>query len=188
MAFPRAWVDAAAGTTATDAEGLKTYWLERLAPPARHAARPLRDRRALEVDGLLDADEAARRITADARYLARLAGEGTLPALRVDGEARYDPVLTELVAAEDDPARVAARRAAVADWSRYEYADGLDEGRTPPPSSTRPAPAPAVAVAPRAWHLPAELVQAAEAEEPAADGAGPGLAEAEGYETVDEDD
>lgn len=188
MAFPRAWVDAASGASAADADGLATYWRERLAPPPPEATRPLKDRAALEAETLLEADDAARRIAADERYLRRLAQEGVLPALRVDGGVRFDAGLTDLVAAEAqaDASRLASRRDQVAQWTRFEYASGLDAGAAPPPSTTRPAAAPTVAAAPRAWHLPTDLGE--DLPEPTPQHEREGLAAAEGFETVDEDD
>lgn len=183
MAFPRAWVDAAAGTTAADAGGLKTYWLGRLAPPSLEATRPLKDRETLGAEALLEQSEAARRVAADAVYLRRLAGEGMLPGLRVDGDVLFDADLTDLVAAEAgaDPTRLASRRAAVAAWNRYEYGTGVDEGAPAPAATTRPADPPTVASAPRAYHLPDDLLADDEPE------AREHLAESEGFETIDED-
>jgi len=96
--LPRAWVDAACGQEATDEGAVRRYWLERLAPPRRAAGRPLRDRSKLETESLLTTAEAARRVFADEVRLERLAAEGALPALRLDGDTRYDETLVDLLA------------------------------------------------------------------------------------------
>lgn len=210
--LPRAWVDAACGREATDEEAVRRYWLERLAPPSREAARPLKDRTHLEAEALLTAGEVAPRVFADEARLARLAGDGTLPALRVDGATRYDAALVDLVAEAPETQGAETRRALVLAWARYEYATDLDRGAAPPPTATKAAPKEVTAAAPRAWRLPDDLredladlppleagTEAAEAppaaEEPAetADAStdestdGSRLIRADGFETVDED-
>ncbi|MFV1959768.1 MAG: hypothetical protein ACC662_10195 [Planctomycetota bacterium] len=196
MVLPRDWVEAEAGIAPLDAEALRGYWLSRLAPPAPGAARPRRDRRHLPCDEVLSAKEAARRVTADPLPLEALDAEGVLPPLRVDGQTAYDAELVALVAREDEDPEVApradARRAAVKTWARYEYVTDLDEGRAPPPATTRADPAEAIAAAPRAWHIPEDLAalpaeettgpSVPSAEEP------PHLIEADGFETVDEEE
>ena len=91
--------------------------------------------------------------------LDRLATDGTLPALRVDGETRYDEVLVELVAEAPETQGAQTRRAMVLDWTRYEYATDLDQGAAPPPTATKPAPKEATAAAPHAWRMPDDLAE-----------------------------
>jgi hypothetical protein len=207
-ALPRAWVDAETGASAADPDGLLRYWLERTAPPPPEARRTLRDRSRLPVDPLLAAGEAARRVYADPVRLERLDADGTLPALRVDGESHYDPALTDLVAAGDaEEGPAAARREEVQAWARFEYATDLDAGASPPPTQTRPIPDEVAATAPRAWSIPEDVAAMdgldAEAlpettgpeavESPETEGApepepdGSRLIRTEGFETEDED-
>jgi hypothetical protein len=192
LGLPVAWVEAEAGRSAQDAEALARYWLERLAPASGSARRPARDLTALGNAALLAPAEAAAALFADDAALARLEGDGTLPPLRVDGTVRHDARLAERVAAEDgDPeaARMAAeRRAEVERLARFEYVTDLDAGATAAGGGDRPAPARAVAVAPRAWTLPADLERAhGDGEAAAGDGPAPRLIEAPGYEVESED-
>ncbi len=125
IGLPKPWVDAAAGLTATDEDSMRTYWLARLEPPSPDAHRASRGRSALGDVELLDGDEAAKRVFADAAGLRRLAMDGRLPPIRVDGRPRYDALLTDLVAYEksdEDAARAAGvRRTQVIEWARFEY-------------------------------------------------------------------
>src|SRR5262245_28874804 len=86
LGLPAPWVRAAAGLAPVDEESTRRYWLERLAPPSPSAWRPARPRDRLPATDLLAPAEAARRIFADVARLARMDADGTLPALRVDGE------------------------------------------------------------------------------------------------------
>lgn len=157
----------------------------------------MRDRARLPASGLLGARDAAHRILADEARLRRMDADGTLPALSLDGERRYDEDLVSLLAREgldDEAARTTdARREEVRDWARFEYVTDLDAGATAPPTQARAAPAEAVAVAPHAWHLPEEIA-AVEGPPPDEDtqttdtpGEGARLIRAEGFEVEDED-
>jgi hypothetical protein len=195
---PRAWVDAETGRVPTDAEAIRRYWLERLAPPSPEAQRAQEDRERLPADRLLDPEAAAREVYADRVRLRRLAEDGTLPALLVDGEVAYDAQLVELAAGAGDGSAsdLAARREEVARWSRLAYVTGLHAGAAPPPAIAKPAPRESTAVAPHAWRLPDDL-GAEDAPEPDGDAEreaaetdtpeGRRLLEADGFETVDED-
>lgn len=189
--LPRAWVDAQAGRTAVDAEALRHYWIERLAPPSAHAARARRPRAALAARALLGAAEAARRLCATEAALGRLGREGALPALKVDGTLCYDAALVEALAeaAAVPPeagalARAAARAEEVRALAAYEYrseapptAPPAGEERADAPGPAPPAPAPA------AWSIPADLYAGDGPAPPA-----PRLIEADGFETVVEDE
>jgi hypothetical protein len=204
--LPRAWVDAACGKEAVDEEAVRRYWLGRLAPAAREAGRPQKDRSHLEAEALLTPSEAARRVFADEARLVRLAADGTLPALRVDGETRYDLTLADLVADAPETQGAETRRAMVLDWTRYEYATDLDRGAAPPPTATTAAPKEATDVAPHAWRMPDDLKEdladlppleagsnieetaTEEGTEPSEEKPdGSRLIRADGFETVDED-
>jgi hypothetical protein len=191
LGLPVPWVEAEAGRSPEDPDALARYWLERLAPPAPEARRPVRDRASLAGLDLLTPSEAAARVCADPAALARMGSEGTLPALRVDGESRFDAALVALVAAEDGTPEAAAaadlRRSAVARLARFEYATGLSQGARPPATARREAPPAAAAVAPRAWTLPEDLVgPPAPPAGPPAEGPGR-LIEAAGFEVAEED-
>ncbi len=191
-ALPRAWVDAETGRTPTDADGLRRYWLERLAPPSPEAQRAQEDRERLPSERLLGESEAARSLFADAARLRRMAKEGSLPPLLVDGRVTYDGDLVQLAA---EGASLEARRAEVAAWGRFAYVTGLHAGAEPPPAIAKPAPAEAVAVAPHAWRIPKDVaeihapeIQALPASTPEEDPPAKGrLLEADGFETIDED-
>lgn len=199
-ALPRAWVDAETGLSPSDPEALLRFWRERLAPPAPHARRALRDVTQLTTRRLLSVEEASRGLHADAARIRRLDAEGVLPGLRVDGETRYDEALVALVAAGDE-AGAEARRQDVADQARFEYVTDLTGGAAPPATQAPPAPAAAVAAAPRAWHLPEDIaaIESAPEEDPAEAESvesepvtsepvtGSRLIRTEGFETVDED-
>ena len=192
--LPRAWVDAAGGRSGSDPDALLGYWRERLAPPSAHARRALRDLARLEISPLLTAEEAGRRLYADAARIRRLGAEGVLPGLTVDGEVRFDEVLVDLIT-QGDEAGAAARRLEIADAARFEYATQLADGAAPPPTEAPPAPAEAVAAAPRAWHLPDDIAaigsppaQEEKAEPSEAPPDGSRLIRTEGFETVDEED
>lgn len=162
--LPRAWVDAAAGASAADAEALRASWLERLAPPSFAARRSLCPRTRLPAGRLLDADAAGRALACDRARLERLAAEGTLPVLRVDGEPCFDADLVEALADEAGgapaaAARAAARRALVTEWSTFEYASEPAAPPAPPPARG----------APQAYEVPRDL------------------ARADGFETVDDE-
>lgn len=186
VGLPAPWVEAEAGLSPSDPGALCLYWLERLAPPSREARRPLRARGRLPVEDLLEPDEAARRICASAAALRRLDEAGTLPSLRLDGEPRYDALLTDLVACEDESTdaglRAEARRAELLAWSRYEYATEPDAPATP---AALPAQDEAREAVPAAYEIPADLGLDEIEGEPQA---GPStLIEADGFETIDED-
>ncbi|MDJ0521133.1 MAG: hypothetical protein QNJ90_03565 [Planctomycetota bacterium] len=192
LALPAPWVDAEAGVSDADPIALSTYWLARLAPPSANARRPRRSRESLEAAELLTPAEAARRLCATDAALARLDSDGTVPSLRVDDEVRYDAVLVDLVAREDEGEDVVAeaqeRRTAVRAWARFEY--GADETLPPPVARPRPAapapePTPLDEDAPKAFEIPTDLGldDIGELDEPP----GPGLMEIDGFETVDED-
>ncbi len=191
LRFPRNWVDARVGTEPADADALAAYWLERLAPAEPDAARPSRDRRGLPAPALLDVAETCRRLTADEAFLRRLDAEGELPGLLVDGRLCYDAELVELLSTADDEEGMREadrRRAGVLAWARHAWVTGLDEGAPPPPARTRPAPKKALGAAPRAWQLPEDLTGG---ESPPPDGEGTTrdrLIEADGYDTLDEED
>jgi hypothetical protein len=163
--LPRAWVEAEAGIQPADAEALKAFWLERLAPPSFAARRSLRSRARLPAERLLTADEAGRALFCDRARLARLDADGTLPALVLDGAPHFDADLVAALAADDPEApaavnRAAARRALVLEWARAEYTAETPKATTLPPElSPQPPPAP-----------PSR-----------------GLARADGFETLDED-
>jgi len=203
LALPAPWVDAAAGLSAADPEALASYWLARLAPPARTARKPRRPLEKLEVRGLLEPAEAARRLCATPTALARLDLDGTVPSLRVEDEIRYDATLVDLVAraedgesacGEDVRAAAEARRAEVRAWARFEY--GVAEAAPPPPASFRasaptPAPrleaAPEATDAPKAFEIPADLGLESIEDFPQSPGPSSDLMQIEGFETVDED-
>jgi hypothetical protein len=175
LGLPRAWVEAAAGIAPVDEESTRLYWLARLAPPSPEAHRPARGRDRLPVEDLLEPDEAARRVFADAARLRRMDADGTLPALRVDRAIRYDARLVELVAleGEDGVARpeTEERRAEVREWSRFEYT--TPAAATPPPAQKLVTPtARSADSAPKAFEIPADLRR---------------LIRAEGFDVVDED-
>lgn len=188
--LPAPWVEAEAGRSDSDPEALRVYWAERFAPPPPDAARPLRPLDALPTSDTVPEAEAARRLHADVVRLRSLAARGVLPALRIDGESRYDADLLEHVSDGPvaDDAASDARREAVAGWAQFEYASSLASA---PPAATRAAPPAVQRSAPGAWRLPEDLTAPEEAtpgspEVPPRDS--DGLIEAEGYETVDEDD
>jgi hypothetical protein len=176
LGLPAPWVDAAAGTLPVDEASSREYWLARLAPPSPSAHRPSRGRDRLPSETLLDPAEAARRVFADVAALPRLDADGTLPALRVDGEVRYDAALVDLVAREGvDPeaaARAAERRALVREWSRFEYATAAPVV-APPAARSAPAPAPRATPAasgpppPKAYEIPDDVFAGEPAEAPA---------------------
>jgi hypothetical protein len=186
--LPRAWVDAEAGISATDGEALRVYWLERLAPADVEATRPSKDLRHLEGVTPLDPEDAAIRLTADLVRLRGLDARGIVPALRIDGETRYDATLVDLLASEryEEADR---RRAEVLAWARIEWVASLDEGAVEKPAVTRPAPEEAVAAAPHAWRMPEDIASLPDMDESADEEADPGegMIEAEGFDTVEED-
>ncbi len=201
VGLPAPWVEAAAGIAPIDEASSRDYWLARLAPPSPDARRPLRARDRLPATDLLEPGEAARRVFADRPALVRLDAEGVLPALRVDGETRYDATLVDLVAAEEvDPAAAAAaaeRRALVREWRRYEYATEMPgtpvlpvppaplSSETPKPTATDAAAAASPlesAPAPKAYEVPTDLLE----EAPPTPRPPSRLIRTEGHETVDE--
>jgi len=198
LGLPVAWVEAESGQSGADPQSLASYWLGRLAPPSAGARRPRRDLECLPKNEWLEAGEATRRLFATPAALKRLEDEGRLPALRIEGCVRYDALLVDLLARSDeDPARgpaIAARRAEVRAWARYEYA----RPKHPPaavPQEAQGAPAPPAAPttpAPGAFQIPSDLglsqiePLSPEVEAPAAPPPSR-LIQAEGYESVDED-
>ncbi len=195
--LPRPWVDAAAGLTATDEASIRMYWLARLEPPSPDAHRASRDRSSLPDIELLSADEAARRTFSDAAGLRRLATDGTLPSIRVDGRPCYDALLTDLVAFEKsdpDAAQAAGqRRMQVVEWARFEYrtapAPGeRDSGSSKLMEQLREAGGsePAEGAAGEGDEVP-ERVEGYEIPEDLQLGSIEPLIEADGFETVDED-
>ncbi|MDJ0975600.1 MAG: hypothetical protein QNJ98_14150 [Planctomycetota bacterium] len=197
LAFPVAWVEAEAGVSAVDPEALRSYWLERLAPPSPDARRAVRERERLPATALLPAAEAARRIFADPRALRRLDQDGTLPSVRVDGVPHYDEVLTALVAkrgeGEDVDDALRARTAQVRDWARFEYATvARREGdRTVPVEPRFGSGTPAASDAPsevRAFEIPSDLgLDTIAPLPPESDEPPPRIIEADGFDVVDED-
>ncbi|MHC5011188.1 MAG: hypothetical protein ACYTG6_09590 [Planctomycetota bacterium] len=196
LALPAAWVDAAAGRSPSDAETLKRYWLDRLAPAAPEARRPRKDTDALGDARLLTEDEAGRALFADPVRLRRLGTEGVLPSLLVDGRPRYDARLVQDMAeaseGRETPAAVAQRRDIVRHLSRYEYVSDLETDAPVRAVPTPPAKEEAVAAAPRAWSIPSDIRALASepiAEEGETDGdeSGSRLIRTEGFETADED-
>ncbi len=207
LAFPVAWVEAEAGVSAVDPAALRSYWLERLAPPSPGAHRARRERERLPAEVLLTAAEAARRVCADPRALRRLDTDGTLPSLRVDGVPHYDEVLTELVTrhgdGEDVEDALRARQAEVRGWTRFEYAtvarqagDGTvaqDQSITEPRFAESPSSGTPVSTRPRtddaaAFEIPSDLGLDAIEPLPPEDAPPPSrLIEADGFDVVDED-
>ncbi len=206
VALPAPWVEAEAGVSNADAISLCSYWLARLAPPSREARRPRRELDRLEAGELIDAAEAARRLCATPSALERLDREGVVPSLRVEDAVRYDAVLVDLVAGEDDgdaedlgAARAAteARRALVRGWARFEYgvvnlpppAPIPVRMPTPTPSETtdaEPALSEPATDAPKAFEIPTDL--GLDAIDDMLEEAPPStLMEIDGFETVDED-
>ncbi|MCA9315173.1 MAG: hypothetical protein R3F05_13470 [Planctomycetota bacterium] len=201
LGFAAPWVDAACGERPDDPEAVATYWCARLAPPPPGAHRALADRAELPLadDELLDAEDAARRLYASAAALTRLEADGTLPALRVDGERRFDRVLVELVAEQlaaesttpaDLEGRAAERRAFLAPHARFAHRTGL----APAPSETTPVvppgdetPSDAVppdAVDVGAWQPPTDLgLDDIEPLPPVR----PRIVEADGFDVVEDD-
>jgi hypothetical protein len=185
--LPKAWVEAESGREPADADALKAFWLERLAPPSFAARRTLRPRARLPAERLLSADDAARALYCDPPRLERLDADGTLPALRVDGRPLFDADLVEALTSEapDGPSggpRAAARRALVLEWTRSEYttAEPAAPARTDAP---RPSRAP-TSDAPKAYDLPPDLAPPREGTAPRPSD----LSKADGFETVDEED
>jgi hypothetical protein len=201
--LPKPWVEAESGREPTDADALKAFWLERLAPPSFAARRTLRPRSRLPAERLLSPDEAARALFCDPARLERLDADGTLPALRVDGAPRFDAdLIAALLAEESDgpsggPA-TAARRALVLEWAHAEYttAEGSlpradptlplrrsEDLRPPRPGIGRAAPEPLrppPSDAPKAYELPPDLA-------PPPRSRPSDLSKADGFETVDEE-
>lgn len=205
-ALPRAWVDAESGQTAVDAEALRVYWTQRLAPPSPEAHRARRGAERLAGRKLLSEAEAGARLCCTPTALRRMAADGTLPSLRLDGITRYDARLVDLLARSQDEsaecAELATERSAVEQLSACEYVTQAPEplephaqpaqsqaggspGRTGSPNQERPATKPAdgpdttsfaPGPAPAAYAIPEELFEAT-----------PRLIQAEGFETVDED-
>jgi hypothetical protein len=191
IGFPAPWVDAATGALPVDEASTREYWLARLASPSPGAHRPSRGRDRLPCETLLDPAEAARRVFADVAALPRLDAEGTLPALRVDGETRYDAALVDLAAREgvepEATAAAAERRALVREWSRFEYASAAvtlppAARPAPPPAPATPGapPAPAGPPPPGAYTIPDDLL--ADAPAPA-----PRLIRTDGFASIDEE-
>jgi hypothetical protein len=178
LGLPAPWVRAAAGIDPVDEPSTREFWLARLAPPPRTSHRTRRARSDLPAGSLLDGAEAGRRLLADEPRLARWDGDGTLPALLVDGEVRYDEVLVEALAAgTDDP----ARRAEVLRWARFEYVSRLDDE---PSAAARAEPSPA------AFAIPADLLQGTPLPDGPAGAPTPParrLLRSEGFESIDED-
>ncbi len=201
LAFPVAWVEAEAGVSAVDPAALRSYWLERLAPPSPGAHRARRERERLPAEVLLTAAEAARRVCADPRALRRLDTDGTLPSLRVDGVPHYDEVLTELVTrhgdGEDVEDALRARQAEVRGWTRFEYAtvarQAGDGTVAQDPSITEPRftgaePTRPLSDDPTAFEIPSDLGLDAIEPLPPEDASPPSrLIEADGFDVVDED-
>ena len=192
--LPNPWVEAESGREPADADALKAFWLERLAPPSFAARRTLRPRSRLPAERLLSPDEAARALFCDPARLDRLDADGTLPALRIDGSPRFDADLIEALVAEesDGPsggATSAARRALVLEWARAEYTTA--EGSLPRADPTLPLrrsedlrpPRPPHSDAPKAYELPPDLAPPA----PPSRTRPSDLSKADGFETVDED-
>ena len=134
LGLPTAWVDAAAGTRPEDPEALREKWLARLAPPSPDAHRAAKPRNALPLEQLLTPDEAQRALCASPSALRRLDEDGVVPSIRVDGERRYDPELVDLLARRangevvDGVTRV-QRCAEVWAWARFEYWSDERQGR-----------------------------------------------------------
>ena len=192
--IPRPWVEAESGREPADADALKAFWLERLAPPSFAARRTMRPRSRLPAERLLSTDEAARALFCDLARLERLDADGTLPALRVDGAPRFDADLIEALLAEeaDGPAggaTSAARRALVLEWAQAEYTTA--ESLLPRADPTLPLrrsddmrpPRPPSSDAPKAYELPPDLAPPA----PPPRARPSDLSRADGFETVDED-
>lgn len=200
LALPVAWVEAEAGIQPVDPEAVRSYWIERLAPPSPDAHRATRERERLPVEELLTARDAARRVHADPLALRRLDLEGTLPSVRVDGVPHYDAQLTALVAeAEESTAEERrARTAQVRGWARFEYVTVTPPGQTPrTPNSAggaarfevaESAPGEARVAEPGAFEIPTglELDQIAPLESGPLDPPSR-LIEADGFDVVDED-
>lgn len=191
LAFPRPWVEAEAGIAPVDAESLRDYWLTRLAPPSPGGHRARRERDRLPAEDLLVPAEAARRVLCDDVALERLAVDQTLPPLRIDGEVRYDAALVDLVArdaaGEDVEDALRERWAAVVGWARFDYATEVElpQNRVAsvlpkdaPEAKTEATPTTADASVPKAFEIPSDL---ADLPPPST------LADADGFDTVDED-
>jgi hypothetical protein len=177
---PVAWVEAEAGASGADAEALATFWRARLAPPSPDAHRARRPLEALGGRPLLAADEAARRLCLSPAALDRLDREGSVPSLRVDGTRRYDAALVDALASgEASDADLAAHRSELETLRRHEYESAPVAPVASLAASPEDARAPAAPEAPRAYEMPRDLWGAA--------GRPPRLAEADGFETVDED-
>ncbi len=204
LALPAPWVDAEAGISDADPIALSGYWLARLAPPSRTARRPRRSLQQLEATELLDKDEAARRLFATPAALERLDLAGSVPSLRVEDEVRYDAVLVDLIAREDEGedvrALAEARRGEVRAWARFEYGAveasplpttfGAPAAPTPAPVAPefpKTAPVEQDPDAPRAFEIPDDL--GLDTIDPVEEGSAPSsdLMEIDGIETVDED-
>jgi len=201
LGFAAPWVDAASGVRPDDPEAVAAYWCARLAPPPPDAHRALADRSELPVadEDVLDAREAARRLFASDTALTRLESDGTLPALRIDGQRRFDRILVSLLAelqAGDSTTpgdllgRAAARRALLAPHARFAHRTGL----SPAPAQAMPdAPTNAVTRAEAvasdtgdigAWRPPADLgLDDIEPLPPVR----PRVVEAEGFDVVEDD-
>lgn len=201
LGFAAPWVDAARGERPDDPEAVATYWCARLAPPPPSAHRALADRTELPLgdDDLLDAREAARRLFASEAALTRFEADGTLPALRVDGQRRFDRELVDLLAEHlaaesttpgDLEGRVAGRRAFLAPHARFAHRTGLapiaTEATPDMPDATE---SPADARAPDAnqvgaWQPPADLgLEDIEPLPPVR----PRIVEADGFDVVEDD-
>ena len=198
IGLPAPWVEAECGRSGADPASLSGYWLERLAPPAADARRPRRARERLPAEALLTADETAARVCATAPALRRLTEDGTLPALRVEGELRYDAALVDLVATEDDADAAAERRALVREWARFEYETVLAPPAPAPlppaalpqpptfPSPPATEPAEPATPSPGAYEIPEDLamddIEPLPIDAPKSD-----LIDVDGFETIDED-
>jgi len=139
---PLPWAEAAAGIAPVDESSLRTYWLERLAPPSTEAHRVRRPVSSLDDPALLTEEEAAYDLCADPKAIARLTQDRTLPALRIDGKRRYDAELVMLLgrrsAGEDVGTAFDARLQHVLELARFEYTS--EELPAPVRFTPRPAP------------------------------------------------
>lgn len=100
LGLPAPWVEAQAGTRPEDPEALRRQWLERLAPPSPDAARAAQPLSALPIHEVLTPEEAAARLMASPAALQRMDEDGHIPSLRVDGVRRYDAVFITWLSVE----------------------------------------------------------------------------------------